>query len=545
MARIDEFPVELLKAVFLYIRYLPPKYEREPSCAAISQVCAHWRAVALGTPELWTLPPLKSVRWTELCLARSIPAPITIEAEWLRDAEYETRRTTLPLVYPELHRVLSLRTSSKAEVEMPTVLRELFEGLNSGPAPILSDLYISFDDADALRTGFTPFGPLDHPLDLPLAIFADARLVALRTASFKACMLPSLWSTTFLPLNLQSLTLVDSAAWINMDGMIEFFQLVPNLVFLDLQQPSSWRTCAFDETPSTVHPPRSVHLPHMRNLRINAPFWQGLALLIYLSLPVTASIDLNVCDIDRSIVWESPDTAEHLLRLGTFVVQQHFATMVGQGHNYIHVGLDDIRIMGPCPTDLANTLRVTHIGDLGPVQPYMHLSFGVGVGSAQHQHDSYALYLTQPMFTGAESMSVSTFPTSEAWPLFRHFTALRNLYLCEASFNDFAAAVAEAPAESRLFPALQRLQIIDTSIDTIDDELWDDEDMDEVTQRVQANIQRWLDLAQSLAHYEHFEMLILAGQIGVSEETFHAITGILGEQRVMLGFKRRRRDRLY
>lgn len=212
MARIDELPVELLKAIFLYLRRRPAMYEKEPNCRAVSQVCARWRAIALSTPELWTLIPLKSMRWTQLCLARSHPALLTIDARWLRNTTYEERGQTLQLVYPELYRVSSLRISSTEAEDIPSrLLHQIYMGLNSGPATTLSDLSISFVDDDQ---GFV-FEAGTRPAELPVDLFAGAMLEALTRASFKACLLSQAWSQMFIPAILQSLILVDCIAWGN------------------------------------------------------------------------------------------------------------------------------------------------------------------------------------------------------------------------------------------------------------------------------------------------------------------------------------------
>lgn len=548
MARIEDLPVELLEAVFRCLRYTIPLYEKEPSCKPASQVCAHWRAVALSTPELWTLIPLKSKRWTKLCLSRSVPATISVDAEWLRNADYETRRATWPVVCNELHRVSSLRLSSNTIANpalfmhttphiLSAVLWEFFEGLNSGPALNLSNLFISFDDKD---TQISPRYPssfddsdddrsLGLPAELPLSIFSCEKLDALRTASFKACLVPLLWSQTFIPSNLHSLTLVDSLAWQDVDGMVQFFQLVPGLATLDLQLPRTWRACVFNTTPSLVHHSRSVSLPAMRNLRIKAPFFEGLTMLIHLALPATTSIDLTVCDKNRNTVLASIN-ADAILQLGKKAIHDHFSTAVAEGRGYRHIGFYEKRLSGPCTADIAKILRLDPAPEeFVPPVSSVHLSFGISAGRSLYQSDSYALYLAQPMFNGAECMSFVTFPAREAWPLFHHFAVLHDLYLCDRSFAAFATALLEVPIESRMFPALRRVQVTDLFID------WEEEAQenteDQIAQ-VQASVQRCLGAVGRLAQYEDFEMLVLAGHVHVSHGTSETISDILGPARI-------------
>lgn len=318
--------------------------------------------------------------------------------------------------------------------------------------------------------------------------------------------------------------------------MIDFFHHVPNLGFLSFQSPGTWRSCTFDVAPSLIHAPRSVQLPQMHDLRIDAPFLQGLVLLIYFSIPVTTSLDVRACDSEGDLFWTSPH-AEPLLRMGAIALREHFAGVVAaQGHGYRHVGFAEYRIMGPCTAALAHSLRVQSADDFGPPFTPVHLTFGVVPDgeNALQQHASYALYLAQPMFSTAESMSFLTFPNSEVIrPLFHGFTALRNLYLCERSFEDFAAAIVEVPVEFRIFPALRRLQVTDASVDFFMYEYQDEEDeMAAEAQRVQESIQHLLNAIERLAQYEHFELLVLAGSKGMSDQTIGLIRSLLGEGRV-------------
>ena len=131
------------------------------------------------------------MRWTTLCLARSQPIQIIVHAEWLRELEYETaRHATLPLVYPELHRISSLRVSVKGDRVHPWVLDGVFAGLNSAPAPHLADVFLSFDGDEYNHSGSVIQSTRRaRAVELP-PMFIGARLDALMTASFRACRLP-------------------------------------------------------------------------------------------------------------------------------------------------------------------------------------------------------------------------------------------------------------------------------------------------------------------------------------------------------------------
>ncbi|VDC03833.1 unnamed protein product [Peniophora sp. CBMAI 1063] len=557
MAQIQDLPVELLTAIFLYLRCLPSTYEREPTCKGISQVCEHWREVALNTPELWTLIPLVSARWTKLCIARSSPAPIVVHAEWLRDYEHEARRKTLQLVYPEVHRISSLRISSMAylinhrvtadgiqgELHTTQILADLFTDSNAGAAVTLSDLFISFDDGagqisedphrHTFGAGTSSVETLKHPADLPLAMFGASRLDALKAASFKACRLPLSWSGTFLPTTLRSLTLVDASAWRNVDTLVAFFRLVPNLESLDVQRPGKWRTCPFSAIPSLAHPPRCAQLARLHTLRVYASFGHILALLTYLSLPVITCIDISVRGKARLI----PD-AEPLLQLGTTAIRDHFAPAAADGLAHGHVGVENGRITAPCSRTLTRTLQVSHV-DVGTSRSSVNIHLGnfEKRDNTPYHRDAYALFLLQPMFSGAESMTCLDFLPPGVWPLFHHFTT-RSLCLGPASYDCFMEAIADAPSEAPLFPSLRRLIIANGSLDRYDVTRRTRMRTHEIMyiQRLRDIGQRIIQMAQRLAQYDEFESLVLAGSAvqSVAEETLSAITNILGEERVEL-----------
>ncbi|KAI0062994.1 hypothetical protein BV25DRAFT_1825067 [Artomyces pyxidatus] len=107
---ISRLPVELLRAIFLTARQKDISkvmgtahllHDAMPPWVVISQVCRHWRHIALDTKELWTEIPVQSCRtmWTELALSRSDPLSISLcfdfnlaEKAWYKDAVLRAAR---------------------------------------------------------------------------------------------------------------------------------------------------------------------------------------------------------------------------------------------------------------------------------------------------------------------------------------------------------------------------------------------------------------------------------------------------------------------
>ncbi|KAI9447514.1 hypothetical protein H4582DRAFT_7458 [Lactarius indigo] len=80
-------PTEIIRAIFLYCVGVPgspvesfaASHVHPPNWIAITQVCRHWRSVALGTNELWTIITRDlSLKWIVAFLQRSSYAPTQI-----------------------------------------------------------------------------------------------------------------------------------------------------------------------------------------------------------------------------------------------------------------------------------------------------------------------------------------------------------------------------------------------------------------------------------------------------------------------------------
>ncbi|KAI1793803.1 hypothetical protein LXA43DRAFT_1122306 [Ganoderma leucocontextum] len=112
---INQLPNELLIQIFkFHTAWLPHLFDvtaegrRETPNGRfwrLMRVCRHWREVIVGTPAFWCSVLLKkATNWTELCLARSVAAPIEVIA----DMPLWCRIEHLTVVYPLIHRIGSL-----------------------------------------------------------------------------------------------------------------------------------------------------------------------------------------------------------------------------------------------------------------------------------------------------------------------------------------------------------------------------------------------------------------------------------------------------
>ncbi|KAJ6518826.1 hypothetical protein C8R45DRAFT_949358 [Mycena sanguinolenta] len=146
LSSIGKLPPEMLSRVFLFCIHPDSlSWIRE-----ISHICRHWRAVALGCPNLWSFPVFAQPRWAEEMLKRSKMAPLTVKA----DLTYMT-----PKMIDSVH--LSLAQISRiGEMDIRVGSRSVSEILHlTDAAPYLHTLCLmspgfSHDDHFALESTF-------------------------------------------------------------------------------------------------------------------------------------------------------------------------------------------------------------------------------------------------------------------------------------------------------------------------------------------------------------------------------------------------------
>ena len=129
-------------------------------------VCRHWRDVLVSAPTFWTYIDLDRypVKWTNLCLGRSTPAPLRVMADFEANAH-------LGLLHPHVHRFQKFFLAVASGTDLQTALPPLF----SSGMPLL----------EGLR--FYGIGPGDNNLDVHLT---SERFPRLRTLLLTQTMMP-------------------------------------------------------------------------------------------------------------------------------------------------------------------------------------------------------------------------------------------------------------------------------------------------------------------------------------------------------------------
>ncbi|KAJ7612465.1 hypothetical protein DFH06DRAFT_149365 [Mycena polygramma] len=130
LSPIGKLPPEILSRIFLYCSNPLSLYWIKE----VSHVSRHWRAVALGCPNLWSSPFFSQPKWADEMLKRSRAAPLTIKA----DLTYMT-----PKMINSVHSSL-VQISRIGELDVKTGSRSVPELLNlTDTAPYLHSLCLA------------------------------------------------------------------------------------------------------------------------------------------------------------------------------------------------------------------------------------------------------------------------------------------------------------------------------------------------------------------------------------------------------------------
>ncbi|KAI1785183.1 hypothetical protein LXA43DRAFT_152362 [Ganoderma leucocontextum] len=107
-----------------------------PSFSKIMGTCRLWRDIILGTPALWCTVNLeKNPKWTEVCLARSVAAPLEVWAQ----VPFPCCPARFRAAYPVVHRIRSLYLGVSTQFGDP--VRDLTLPLLFGDGmPVLEEL---------------------------------------------------------------------------------------------------------------------------------------------------------------------------------------------------------------------------------------------------------------------------------------------------------------------------------------------------------------------------------------------------------------------
>jgi len=144
----DKLPTELLVEIFRHARadsLYDAHNEKQPYPVALSQVCRHWRTVAIDAPTLWTdirvlgYHTEAAKRTTRIYLERSKTCPIFLT--WFTEEEFRTDVTAVVerLITPAAERWQRITLIAGTEVA-PEALLTAMESLDF---PILRDIEIS------------------------------------------------------------------------------------------------------------------------------------------------------------------------------------------------------------------------------------------------------------------------------------------------------------------------------------------------------------------------------------------------------------------
>ncbi|KAJ7504369.1 hypothetical protein B0H11DRAFT_1710232, partial [Mycena galericulata] len=114
LSPVGRLPPEMLSRIFLFCS--------DPGSLSwiksVSHICRHWRAVALGCPNLWSFPVFSQPKWADEMLKRSKMAPLTIKA----DLTYMTPKmvSTVHSSLVQISRIgeLDVRTGSRSVPEI-------------------------------------------------------------------------------------------------------------------------------------------------------------------------------------------------------------------------------------------------------------------------------------------------------------------------------------------------------------------------------------------------------------------------------------------
>lgn len=269
---ISKLPPEILAEVLIfYAEGFREKFEAALSkeywgWTAVLSVCAHWRAVALGCPRLWsTIVVTYSTDWMSQVLQRSRNAPLTVIMNLGSAAFYADRSKAFALVMRHLPRIRSIRLNTGRNT-----LEEALKG-DSLSAPLLQSLVIV--STPVVRS---------HGLIAPPNFLADGQFGALRRLELQD--FPFSWKTSTPLSTLRHLKLnnVNRDATLLMPDMLSTLEQMSLLETLELRNCLPTLPSDADDAPPTT---RQVELSHLNSLLLAGQMLECTSLLNHLALP--------------------------------------------------------------------------------------------------------------------------------------------------------------------------------------------------------------------------------------------------------------------
>jgi hypothetical protein len=262
LALVSRLPPEILSKIFIDLRVAVINHNHvDLTWIYVSQVCSHWRAVALNCPRLWNRIVFSRPRWVSQMLSRSSMVPLIILAT--TDINWNNR-DTVSLALDDFSKVLQLHLTAETQT-----LRHILAQLH-GPPSLLESLQLknvaTFDDA--------------HPLTFKSIVMPRLRRIKLVSCGFD-------WDT----LNVSCLTHLElgglgSTIRPTMSQLLAVLRQSPCLQRLVLSR-------AIPPVQGTVDVKHPVSLPDLSHLSLSDRYEECTALLGHLFIPTSATVDVE------------------------------------------------------------------------------------------------------------------------------------------------------------------------------------------------------------------------------------------------------------
>jgi hypothetical protein len=274
LAHISLLPTEILSRIFITLAY-SCLYSSDLSwIRSVTAICTHWRAIALGCPNLWSFIVFSRPIWVEEMLDRSKMVPLIIKADV--PGPIPNQIDAIHLALQHFPRIRELRLAASLDG-----MEKLLNPIDK-PAPLLQSLCLSLSEFNHRTDRYT----------LPEKLFVgdSHHLQRLELTHCNiSCESPLLCGLVHLKLyetfNVQP----------TMMQLLDALEKMPLLQTLDL-------TCEFPSA-SNASPEikRVVHLSHLTSLRLTSTTLERVYFLNHISYPATTSLAL-FCELDNSTV---------------------------------------------------------------------------------------------------------------------------------------------------------------------------------------------------------------------------------------------------
>lgn len=274
LAPIAKLPPELLSKIFLFCAAAcASKYKQSLAWIKVSHVSKHWRAVAIGCPNLWSSVVFFSGSWAHEMLRRSKMAPLIIKA----DLTLMTPKmiATVQNALKHITRVTDLHFTASSGT-MDKLLGNLEHA-----APLLQTLSISHT--------YPSYHYKNERYVFP-DTFLKGDAPKLEKLELVGCSIP--WNSTIFH-NLTHLKIFDTGAQFcpSLDQLVEALDKMPKLECLDL---TDCLPILPVDAISVSAPLRVVELPRLQQLKLCSQTLESANVLNHISFPASVTVNL-VC----------------------------------------------------------------------------------------------------------------------------------------------------------------------------------------------------------------------------------------------------------